>query len=120
MISRIFRSSRLPLNASAGRSRARTSCWVIVEPPRGRPSSVSSVAETNPAKSKPGFDQKSLSSIAVVASSSSGGMSVKSTSSRLKSPRRARVTLPVRSVTVVCWSKTRFVRVSFGSGNPWL
>ena len=55
MISRILRSSRLPSNALGGRSRARTSCWVIVEPPRGRPLSVSTVAETKPAKSKPGF-----------------------------------------------------------------
>ncbi len=75
MISRIFRSSREPLKASAGRSRARTSCWVMVDPPRGWPDSVSTVAETKPAMSKPGFDQKSLSSIAVVASSSSGGSS---------------------------------------------
>ncbi len=46
MISRILRSSRLPSNALGGRSRARTSCWVIVEPPRGRPLIVSTVAET--------------------------------------------------------------------------
>jgi hypothetical protein len=102
MISRILRSSRLPANALGGRRRARTSCWVIVEPPRGLPLRVSSVAEMKPPTSKPGFDQKSLSSIAVVASSISGGIWSKVTMVRLNSPRLASLTLPVRSVRIVC------------------
>ena len=89
MISRIFRSSRLPSKALGGSRRARTSCWVIVEPPRGRPLIVSTVAETKPARSKPGLTQKSLSSIAVVASRTSGVSSENVTISRLRSPRRA-------------------------------
>ena len=102
MISRILRSSRLPSNALGGRSRARTSCWVIVEPPRGRPLIVSTVAETNPAKSKPGLSQKSLSSIAVVASRISGVSSAKVTTWRFRSPSLASSIVPVRSVTIVC------------------
>ena len=48
---------------SAGRSRARTSCWVMVEPPRSLPWIVSIAAETNPSGSKPALSQKVLSSI---------------------------------------------------------
>ena len=60
MISRIFRSSRLPSKALGGSRRARTSCWVIVEPPRGRPLIVSTVAETKPAEVEAGVDPEVL------------------------------------------------------------
>src|SRR3954449_6840043 len=59
MISLIFRSYTEPSNAVSGRSRARTSCWVIVEPPRGWPVRVSIAAETQPPMSNPGLVQKS-------------------------------------------------------------
>ena len=55
--------------------RCRTSCWVIVEAPRGRPRSESIPAATMPIGSKPAFYQKLPSSIAVVASTRTGGMS---------------------------------------------
>ena len=45
----------------------------MVEAPRGLPETVSRPAETMPAGSKPGLTQKSLSSIAVVASMISPG-----------------------------------------------
>ena len=63
MISRALRSYVEPSNAAGGSRRARTSCWVIVDAPRGLPETVSSPAETMPAGSKPGLLQKSLSSI---------------------------------------------------------
>ena len=60
MISRALRSYVLPSNAAAGRSRARTSCWVMVEAPRGLPATVSSPAETMPAGSKPALHPEIL------------------------------------------------------------
>ena len=56
-----------------GRSRARTSCWVIVEAPRALPVSVSAAADRIPIGSKPAFCQKVLSSVLVVASIRTGG-----------------------------------------------
>ncbi|MEJ7697815.1 MAG: hypothetical protein WKF78_14665 [Candidatus Limnocylindrales bacterium] len=47
---------------------------MIVDAPRGRPEIVSKPALTMPAGSKPGLIQKSLSSMAVVASSISAGI----------------------------------------------
>ncbi len=118
MISRTLRSQVVSSNAAAGRRRLRTSCWVIVDAPRGRPETVSSPALTMPAGSKPGLIQKSLSSIAVVASSISPGIWSKVTSSRRSVPRRASSTLFVRSVTIVCCSKSRSVSCDLGSGRP--
>ena len=97
MISRALRSYVEPSNAAGGSRRARTSCWVMVDAPRGLPETVSRPAETMPAGSKPGLLQKSLSSIEVVASMISPGSSLYVTSSRFRSPRRASSTLPVRS-----------------------
>ncbi len=53
-----------------------------------------------PTGSKPGFSQKSWSSIAVVASSISLGIASNPTTSRFSEPRRASSTLPVRSYTI--------------------
>ena len=71
---RIFRSIFLPGSCtnSGGRSRARTSCWVMVEAPRASPLSESRAAEAIASGSKPVLVQKVLSSTAVVASTSAG------------------------------------------------
>ena len=58
---------------SAGRSRARTSCCVIVEAPRPFPCTVSTAAATIAVTSKPSFSQNVRSSAVVVASSTRGG-----------------------------------------------
>ncbi len=119
MISRTFfsyGSASVPTYAS-GSSRSRTSCWVMVEPPRGLPSSVSMAAETNPTGSKPGFSQNVLSSMDVVASMSSGGMSAYLTSSRRSVPKTARSTLPDRSQALVCRENTIASKASRGSGR---
>ncbi len=97
MISFALRSYTLPSNADCGRRRARTSCCVIVEPPRSRPLSVSIAAEMNPAGSKPAFSQNVLSSTDVVASIRPTGMSLNATTSRRSSPSLASSMLPVRS-----------------------
>jgi len=97
MISRTLRSYVVPANASGGSNRARTSCWVIVEAPRGRPDSVSRPADTMPIGSKPALIQKSLSSIAVVASIISPGICSNVTTSRRNEPSLASSTSPVRS-----------------------
>ena len=60
---------------SAGSSRARTSCWVIVDAPRPLPWTVATAAETMAVTSKPSFSQNVRSSAVVVASSTSGGTS---------------------------------------------
>ena len=78
-------------------SRWRTSCWVIVEAPRGAPRRESMPAATMPIVSKPALSQNEPSSTAVVASTSTGGIWSKVTTSRLNSPNRASSTLPVRS-----------------------
>ena len=98
-ISRTLRSAdtwvcALPSSVS---SRWRTSCWVIVEAPRGLPRMASMPATTMPTGSKPEFSQNVLSSIAVVASTSTGGTSSNVTTSRLNSPNRASSIVPVRS-----------------------
>ena len=54
-------------------------------------------AATMPTVSKPALSQNEPSSTAVVASTSTGGMSSNVTTSRLNSPNRASSTLPVRS-----------------------
>jgi len=46
----------------------------MVEAPRSFPLIVSMAAETNPRGSKPGFSQKVLSSMEVVASTRAGGI----------------------------------------------
>jgi hypothetical protein len=66
--------------------------------------------------SNPAFSQNVLSSTAVVASMRIGGMSSKLTISRLKSPKRASSTFPVRSRTTVSSGRTYVVRV-VGSGR---
>jgi hypothetical protein len=70
---------------------------VIVDAPRGLPEIVSRPADTMPTGSKPGLLQKSLSSIAVVASRISPGSWSNVTSSRFRSPSLASSILPVRS-----------------------
>ncbi len=89
MISLIFRSYVLPSNALAGRRRARTSCWVIVEAPRARPRTVSYAADRIAIGSKPAFCQYVLSSMLVVASMSIAGRSLYSTTVRFCWPKRA-------------------------------
>ncbi len=74
MISRNLRSYVEPSKAQSGSSLARTSCWVMVEAPRGRPEMVSTPAEMIPTGSKPAFCQKPWSSIEVVASIISPGI----------------------------------------------
>jgi hypothetical protein len=66
----------------SSRSRWRTSCWVIVEAPRLLPRRLSSAAEKIASGSNPELSQKVLSSIAVWASMTIGGMSAKATTSR--------------------------------------
>ena len=61
------------------------------------PLSVSSAAEMMPAGSKPAFSQKVLSSMAVVASTISGGISVEGDDVAPLAGERASCTLPVRS-----------------------
>ena len=63
-------------------------------------------AATMPIGSKPAFSQKLASSIAVVASMRTGGMSLNSTTSRLNSPNRASSTLCSRSHTIDCSGST--------------
>ena len=60
---------------SSSRSRARTSCCVMVEAPRLLPRSESRAAEMIATGSKPAFSQNVLSSTAVVASRRIGGIS---------------------------------------------
>ena len=96
-ISIAFRSWSGRSAAGAGRRRVRTSCIVTVEAPRWRPSKLSTAADTIPNGSNPGLSQNVLSSIAVVASTSSGGISSKVTRSRRSVPNVASRTLPVRS-----------------------
>ncbi len=97
MISLTFRSYGPLSNALAGRSLVFTSCWVMVDPPRSLPFSVSMAAETKPAGSKPVFSQNVWSSTAVVASISCQGIWSKVTSTRRSVPRLASRTPPVRS-----------------------
>ena len=59
----------------SGSSRARTSCWVIVEAPRLLPRSESRPAAMMASGSKPALSQNVLSSMAVVASRRIGGIS---------------------------------------------
>ena len=118
MISLIFRSYVLPSNALAGRSRARTSCWVIVDAPRARPRTVSYAADMIAIGSKPAFCQYVLSSMLVVASMSIAGRSLYSTTVRFCWPKRASSTLPEELKTTVCCSNSMFSRASLGSGRP--
>ena len=74
-------------------------------------------AETKPTGSKPEFSQNVLSSTAVVASTSAGGIWSNVTSSRRSSPSFASWTLPVRSNTADCWSKSSVSSASLGSGE---
>ena len=78
-------------------SRARTSCWVMVDAPRASPRSEPSAADTMATGSKPAFSQNVLSSTAVVASSRTLGISSNLTTSRRASPKRASSIVPVRS-----------------------
>ncbi len=82
---------------SSLRSRWRTSCWVMVDAPRVRPRTASRPADMIPTGSKPEFSQKVRSSTAVVASTRTGGIWSKATTSRLNSPKRASSTFSVRS-----------------------
>ncbi len=70
---------------------------MIVDAPRLLPRSESSVAEMIATGSKPAFSQNVLSSTAVVASMTIGGISSNVTTSRFASPNRASSILPVRS-----------------------
>ena len=99
MISLIFRSKVCWVCAvpSVVSRRCRTSCWVMVLAPRGRPRTASRAAAMMPTGSKPLFSQNVRSSMDVVASTSAGGRSANRTVSRLKSPNRASSILPVRS-----------------------
>ncbi len=119
MISRALRSYTPSANALSGRSRDRTSCWVMVEPPRSLPWIVSTAAAAKAMGSKPEFSQNVLSSIAVVASTRTGGIWSNVTISRRSEPRRASSTLPVRSQTAVCSSKSMLSRVFLGSGRSF-
>ena len=61
---------------SSGRSRARTSCWVIVEAPRSlTPEAFSATAEISAAGSMPALSQNERSSAVVVASRTRVGIS---------------------------------------------
>ncbi len=83
---------------SEGSSRARTSCWVMVEAPRSLvPLAPSAAAAAMAAASKPLFAQKVRSSAVVVASSTSRGTSSKATTCRSSTPNCPSSTVPVRS-----------------------
>jgi hypothetical protein len=99
MISFSFRSPSRPSpwTSSSSSSRWRTSCWVIVEAPRGLPRMASIPEATIAAGSKPVFVQKLLSSTAVVASMRTFGISSNDTSSRCSSPKRPSSRSPLRS-----------------------
>ncbi len=110
--------SSVTAEVSVVSSRCRTSCWVMVEAPRGRPRIASMPAATMPTGSKPALSQKLESSIAVVASTSTGGMSLNSTTLRLNSPNRASSTLCSRSQMTDCSGSSIFSS-RFGLGRPW-
>ena len=95
MISRSFRVAERSVTAAplSVSRRWRTSCWVMVDAPRGWPRSESMPAATMPTVSKPALSQNEPSSTAVVASTSTGGISSNVTTCRLNSPKRARTTL---------------------------
>ena len=99
MISRSLRVADRSVTAAplSDSRRWRTSCWVIVEAPRGWPRSESMPAATMPTVSKPALSQNEPSSTAVVASTRTGGISSNFTTWRLNSPKRASSILPVRS-----------------------
>ena len=84
MISLNLRSSwRLgSWTSSSSSSRWRTSCWVIVDAPRLRPRRLSIPAETIASGSKPLLSQNVLSSTAVWASMTIGGISSNVATSR--------------------------------------
>ena len=87
-----------PTKALSGRSRARTSCWVIVEAPRPLPDAVADRrgddadrVEAGVAPERPVLDR-------VVASTSTGESWAKTSMTwRWVWPKRASSTLPVRS-----------------------
>ena len=99
MISRSLRVAETSVCADpfSDNRRCRTSCWVIVDAPRGLPRSESTPAAMIPTVSNPAFSQNVRSSTAVVASMSTGGISSYVTTWRLNSPNLASSTLPVRS-----------------------
>ena len=98
-ISLIFRSKVRPGSSTraGSRSRWRTSCWVMVDAPRLLPRRLSTPAAMIASGSKPELSQNVLSSTAVWASMTIGGMSLNSTTSRFSPPNRASSILPVRS-----------------------
>ena len=120
MISRILRSSRLPLERlrrqeprpdqllGDRRAAARVAAEGVER------------AETKAPMSKPGFVQKSLSSIAVVASSISRRDLVERDDLALELAEARQLDLAGPIVDAVCWSNARLLRVSRGSGRPWL
>ena len=108
MISLIFRSKVRfgSWTRSGSSSRWRTSCWVIVDAPRLLPRRLSRPADTIASGSNPALSQKVLSSIAVWASMTIGGMSANATTSRFSPPNRASSTA-VAVVITDCWVKLR-------------
>ena len=120
MISRILRSSRLPSNALA---RQEAGPDELLGDRRAAAGPAARACRPSPRRSRRsrsrGSIQKSLSSIAVVASRISGGSSSNVTTSRLNSPSLASSILPVRSVTIVCWSKREVAQgVLAGRAGP--
>ena len=65
--------------------------------------------------SKPALSQNVLSSTAVWASMTIGGMSAKATTSRFSPPNRASSTLPVRSTITDCWENVMSFKFVTGS-----
>jgi hypothetical protein len=90
---------------------------VIVEAPRLFPRRLSRPAAMIATGSKPEFSQNVLSSTAVWASLTIGGMSLNSTTSRCCPPNLASSTLPVRSVMTDCCEKPIVSKVVTG-GSP--
>ena len=82
----------------SGRSRARTSCWVMVDAPRSPPDdALFATADRIAAGSNPSFVQKVRSSAVVVASTMRCGTSSKATTRRCSRWNTPSWTFPVRS-----------------------
>ncbi len=75
----------------------RTSCWVMVDPPRGWPRSASRPETRMPSGSNPELSQNVLSSTAVVASTSWGGIWLKVRTVRFSVPNVASWVVPSRA-----------------------
>ena len=106
---------RCPSNAACGRSRARTSCWVMVEPPRSLPLMRVEGGGGEPERVEARVLPEGLVLDRVVASMSSGGICSNVTTSRRSSPSRASSTCRrCGHRTFDCWVKVEVVEDLLG------